>query len=190
MPKRTRQQQDKHNENRRNAKKEGKKAIVCMKYIAIKYPIIHEKVCKLYECINALYPEKRDLTKTPEFMRSTEEAVNIDLLQPVLEIPLMTKQASTSKEMPQNDTPEEIPSAIDVLDEEIQTIITELRQDPDLESIFNNFQMQEITVENTVETTVETSSFASDIDKIIQEEFNALGENFPDITDNEDHLFW
>ena len=170
-----------------------------MKYIAIKHPEIYTDACKLYDLISALYPGKRDLTATPEFKRCVEnENIKNSMLQPILEIPLMPKQISattttttttttTSKEMTQT---EEIPLAIHVADEEIEKMIADLREDPDLMSILNDFHLQEITVETTVETTAETSSFASEIDQMIQEEFNALGRDLPDIMDNEDELFW
>ena len=67
MPKRTREQQDLHNLNRRKLKKEGKKAIACMKYIGIRYPEIHTEASKLYDSVYVLYPGKRDLLETPEF---------------------------------------------------------------------------------------------------------------------------
>ena len=109
------------------------------------------------------------------------------MLQPILEIPLLSKQTtSTIKETTQNDKVEEIPLTIDATDEEIETMIAELREDPDLVSFFNDFHFEEITVE----TTVETSSLTTQIDQIIDEEFKTLGENFPDIIDNEDQLLW
>ena len=188
MPKRTREQQDKHNENRRKVKKEGKKATLCMKYIGIKYPKIYDEVNKLHDIIRALYPGKRDLSTTPEFTRCVQdENVKNNMLQPILEIPLLSKQTtSTIKETTQNDKVEEIPLTIDATDEEIETMIAELREDPDLVSFFNDFHFEEITVE----TTVETSSLTTQIDQIIDEEFKTLGENFPDIIDNEDQLLW
>ena len=69
MPKRTRQQQDLHNEARRKLKKDGKKAIFGMKYIELKHPGIHNDAFKLYDLLAALYPGKRDLTQTPEFKK-------------------------------------------------------------------------------------------------------------------------
>ena len=209
MPKRTRQQQDKHNENRRKVKKEGKKSIVCMQYIGIKYPKIYAEACKLHDYISAVYPGKRDLTRTPEFKRCTEdESVKNSMLQPMLQIPLMPKQihstltTTTSKEMPQTQSnqTEEIPPVIDVDDQEIQKMIAELRQDPDLTSIFKDFELpsDDIPVETIVIETSTTecvqqeeipSSFISEIDEIIQE-FDALGENFPNIIDNDDQIFW
>ena len=182
-----------------------------MKYIGIKYPKIYAEACKLHDYISAVYPGKRDLTTTPEFKHCTEdESVKNSMLQPMLQIPLMPKQihstlrTTTSKEMPQTQSnqTEEIPPVIDVDDQEIQKMITELRQDPDLASIFNDFELPAAyTTVETSTTVMETSidecvqeeeipsSFVSEIDEIIQE-FDALGENFPNIIDNDDQIFW
>ena len=166
-----------------------------MKYIGIKYPKIYDEANKLHDIISSLYPGKRDLAATPEFTRCVQdENVKNNMLHPILEIPLLSKQTtSTIKETTQTDKVEEIPLTIDATDEEIQTMIAELREDPDLLSFFNDFHFEETTAETTVETTVETttetSSLTTEIDQIIQEEFKTLGENFPDIIDNEDQLF-
>ena len=130
------------------------------------------------------------------------------MLQPMLQIPLMPKQihstltTTTSKEMPQTQSnqTEEIPPVIDVDDQEIEKIITELREDPDLTSIFNDFELPAAyTTVETSTTVMETSidecvqeeeipsSFVSEIDEIIQQ-FNAVGEDLPDISDDE--TFW
>ena len=207
MPKRTREQQDLHNLNRRKLKKEGKKAIVCMKYIGIRYPEIHTEASKLYDSVYVLYPGKRDLLETPEFKLATEgDDQKISMLQPILEIPLMSKTLATTttpEETTRTDQTQEVPFAFDATNEEIEAMITELRQDPDLVSIFNDFQFPEITVETQlpetsaettvetgVETITETSAQVSEIDRIIREEFMALGEDLPDIFDDQDELFW
>ena len=224
MPKRTREQQDLHNLNRRKLKKEGKKAIVCMKYIEIRYPEIHTEASKLYDSVYVLYPGKRDLLETPEFKFATEgDDKKISMLQPILEIPLMSKTLATTttpEETTRTDQTQEVPFSFDATNEEIQAMITELRQDPDLVSMFNDFQFPEITVETqlpettaettvetgvetqlletTAETTVETgvetitetSAQISEIDRIIREEFMALGDDLPDIFDDQNELFW
>ena len=196
MPKRTRQQQDLHNEARRKLKKDGKKAIFGMKYIELKHPGIHNDVFKLYDLLATLYPGKRDLTQTPEFKKCVEnENIKNTMLQPVLEIPLMTNQTPTTiTTAPQETTrTEEIPLQLALPDEEIDKMINDLREDPDLMSFFKDFQLNEITVETektTAETTPETSPYAAEIDQIIQDEFKALGADLPDITDNNDELLW
>ena len=200
MPKRTREQQDLHNLNRRKLSKEGKKAIVCMKYIGIRYPEIHTEASKLYDSVYVLYPGKHDLLKTPEFKLATEgEGQKISMLQPILEIPLMSKTLATTttpEETTRTDQTQEVPFAFDATNEEIEAMIAELRQDPDLVSIFNDFQFPEITVETEIvqtqlpETIMETPAQVSEIDRIIREEFMALGEDLPDIFDDQNELFW
>ena len=219
MPKRTRQQQDRHNETRRKLKKDGKKAIFGMKYIKLKHPEIHDDAFKLYDFLVTLYPGKRDLTQTPGFKKYMEnenikntmlqpvldqtpgfkkymenENIKNTMLQPVLEIPLTAIQTPTTITVPKETTrTEEIPLQLPLSDEETDKMINDLRQDPDLMSFFKDFQLNEITVETektTTETTPETSTYAAEIDQIIQDEFKALGNDLPDITDNNDELLW
>ena len=110
---------------------------------------------------------------------------------------------TTPEETTRTDQTQEVPFSFDATNEEIQAMITELRQDPDLVSMFNDFQFPEITVETqlpetTAETTVETgvetitetSAQVSEIDRIIREEFMALGDDLPDIFDDHNELFW
>ena len=236
MPKRTRQQQDKHNENRRLTKKEGRKTIVCMKYIKVKYPNIHDEACDFFDLVNKRYPGKRDLTRTYEFSQIKDQHVQKNtMLEPELKIELI----------PNNITPEEdILQVFNMESEEINKIIEELRKDPNLASAFDDVYTacETTTVEEmppivdnvkaytacettTVEemppivdnvkayitcetTTVEEMPPLVDesqkVDQIIQEihqdpelsplfhemeEFNALGENFSDISDD-DEIFW
>ena len=184
-----------------------------MKYVEIKYPKIYEEVSKLHHYINQVYPGKRDLTRTHVFKRCIEDQSGKNStfnLEPLLQIPLIPKQirpttTTTTKEMPQvlSNQTEEIPPVIDVHQEEIEKIIAELREDPDLTSIFNDFELPAAyTTVETSTTVMETSidecvqeeeipsSFVSEIDEIIQDiEFDALGQNFPDISDD-DEIFW
>ena len=211
---RTREQQDRHNENRRNMMKEARKSIFAMKYIKIKHPETYNEACNLYAFMNELYPSRRDLTKTQEFVKCTENGiVRNTILQPQLRIPLMPTRslpATTSEAIPsqpvetqeispQTVETQEIPFNYDATDEEIQTMLAELRQDPELGSIFDDFRLLETTVRTEVNTlkttvrtevnTVETTAFSSEIDQIIRDEFMALGEDLPDIYDNQDELF-
>ena len=215
MPKRTRQQQDKHNENRTLIKKEGRKAIMCMKYIKVKYPNIHDEACDFFDLVNKRYPGKRDLTRTYEFSQIKDQHVQKNtMLEPELKIELI----------PNNITPEEdILQVFNMESEEINKIIEELRKDPNLASAFDDVYTacETTTVEEmppivdnvkayiTCETTTEEempplADESQKIDQIIQEihqdpelsplfhemeEFNALGENFPDISDD-DEIFW
>ena len=217
MPKRTREQQHKHNESRRNQMKKAKKAMFAMEYMKIKHPEIHEEACKIYDFIHAVYPNKHDLTKTPEFVKITQNGLvrntilqsngrkRNNVLQPVLEIPLMhTTPTTATTTMPEAIPPQngetqetssqivetvEMPPTYNTLDQEIEAVIDDLRTDPDLQSIFDDFQVLETTIKTAVNTPMETTHLPSQIDQIIEEEFKRLGEDLPDLHDKPDELF-
>ena len=200
-----------------------------MEYIKIKHPKAHQEASKLYEFIYALYPSKRDLTKTVEFKKSTENGIVRNMLleacdfrrntnlHPRLEIPLITPpttttistqekspQAYETPEIPiinttppptatqeitsQSGEPQEIPFKFDATDQQIQALFDELRQDPLLESIFDDFQLVETVVETDPKKSTEIPEFSSEIDRIIQEECKDI-EDLPDIHDNQEELF-
>ena len=56
MPKRNRDQQEKHNEARRRLTAYGKKAIFSMQYIKTIQPEIVEEAGKIYDFLFAFYP--------------------------------------------------------------------------------------------------------------------------------------
>ena len=207
MP-RTRVQQDMHNERRRQVKKEGRKAIFCIKYIQLRYPQIHNEVCEFFTVVNQRYPGKRDLSKTYEFNRLKESAglvKNTMLLEPHLEIPLIPNNAVSTPTTTPTTTEEEIPPFINIESEEIDKIINELRKDPDLVSVFDDIELQSVSAHTTVETTAEeeippyVDTGSQEIGKIIEElcenpdlasafddielqlEFDALGEDLPEL---------
>ena len=193
-------------------KQEGRKAIVCLKYIKAKYENIYEEVCEFFDNVDRKYPGKRDLTKTYEFYKlkdqpKTTTTTTTTMLEPHLKIPLMPNNTVTI---------EEIPPVISFQDSEIEKIIKELRQDPDLASVFNNFELPPASDYTIMETSTgesiqeeeissldqESLSLDQEIDQIIQglqqdqelssifnnTEFNAVGEDLPDISDDE--TFW
>ena len=198
-----------------------------MEYIKIKHPKTHQEASRLYEFIYALYPSKRDLTKTVEFKKSTENGIVRNMLleaidfrrntnlHPRLEIPLITPPTtttttiSTQEKSPQvyetpeipiiNTTPSPPPTTtqeitsqsgepqenlfeFDATDQQIQALFDELRQDPLLESVFDDFQLMETVVETDPEKSTEIPEFSSEIDRIIQEECKDI-EDLPDIHD-------
>ena len=67
MP-RTRIQQDRHNEKRRQAQSKARQAVFSMEYIQIKHPEIYNEACEFFTLINSRYPDKHDLRKTNEFL--------------------------------------------------------------------------------------------------------------------------
>ena len=88
----------------------------------------------------------------------------------------------------QSGEPQEIPFKFDATDQQIQALIDELRQDPLLESVFDDFQLMETVVETDPEKSTEIPEFSSEIDRIIQEECKDI-EGLPDIHDNQEELF-
>ena len=173
-----------------------------MQYVQTRQPKLLEDATKLYDFLVGLYPGKHDLTKTAIYKKCIENEATINttlqyakenentnkILQPVLEIPLMPLQTP-------NETThtEEIPPQLPLLtDEETNNLIKDLTQDPDLMSFFKGVQVDEITVA-TEKSTMETvpKSPLSEIEQIIQDEFNALGADLPDIMENkDDELLW
>ena len=114
MPKRTREQQDAHNERRRIVNRQGRKAIVCMEYIKAKHPNIHDEACGFFDIINQRYPRKRDLTTTHEFnliknQRMVEPQLNILLIPNSAITTTKTNHVTTTEEIPPVTTTEEIP---------------------------------------------------------------------------------
>ena len=201
-----------HNERRRRVKQEGRKAIFCMQYIQARYPEIHNEACEFFTIVNQRYPGKRDLTKTCEFSHLKDQpglTKNTTLLEPHLEIPLIPKNTVST---PTNDpttiettTEEEIPPFVDMESEGFEKIIKELRQDPDLASVFDDIELQPVSAYTTIESTTEgeippfVDMGSQEIDKIVKEirenpdlasafndmelqlEFDALGEDLPEL---------
>ena len=199
MPKRNKEQQERHNEARRKLKKAGKKAIFCMQYVETKQPRLLEDATKLYDFLIELYPGKHDLTKTAIYKKCMENQDTINttlqyamnnknkILQPVLNIPLMPLQTPPSSTPNETTHTEEMPPQLPLLtDEETNNLIKDLSLDPDLMSFFEGVQVDEITVA-TEKSTMETvpKSPASEIQQIIQDEFNAQGADLPDIMKTE-----
>ena len=208
MPKRTRIQQDQHNQRRREQKKEAREATFCMSYILRKYPSIYNEASQLYKKINKKYPNKRDLTKTYEFKHPEDQKEpinnNIVILHPQLEIPLIINPIQKTNDPA---VVEEMPLLFpDMQNEEIERIIAELREDPDLASVFDQIHLGDVQAFETTETTLEKSQSWNETERdeianIIQElnedpnlakafndmEFDHLGEDLPEL---EDEQFW
>ena len=65
--KRTREQQDIYNEQRRANKSKTRQALFIAEYIQAKYFHLYGEACTFYNSLNTLYPTKYDLRKTTEF---------------------------------------------------------------------------------------------------------------------------
>ena len=155
-----------------------------MRYIHAKYPEIHDEACEFFNIVKQKYPGKRDLTKTCEFKHLKDQPglmENTTMLEPHLVIPLMPNNAVLAPTTMETTTEEEIPPVIDMESEEIEKIIDELRQDPDLASVFDDIEVSAYT---TVESTLEEEIPSFD-DMDLQLDFHALGEDLPELNDEE-----
>ena len=179
-----------------------------MRYIQARYPEIHDEACEFFTTVNQRYPGKRDLTKTCEFNHLKDQpglVKNTTMLEPHLEIPLMPNNAVLTPTTIETTTEEEIPPFVDMESEEIEKIINELRQDPDLASAFDDIELESVSAYTTIESTTEgeippyVDTRSQEIGKIVKEirenpdlasafndmelqlEFDALGEDLPEL---------
>ena len=205
MPKRTRDQQNKHNEARRSFVKKGKKAIFCLQHIKSINPNIVKEASEIYDYLYEFYPNKRDLTKTEIYQRelknkstasigsqrATGDNKQINQIEPVLTIPLLQTPLQPALSIStETARVEEIPPQIPVLtDEETDELVLELQNDPDFRYFFKAEPINEVTLpsgkspEGTEPKTIE-----EEIDRIIRAEFALLGTDLPDIVFKDDEL--
>ena len=230
MSKRTREQQDLHNQRRREAKQKGKQGIFIMKYIAIKHAEIYTEACEFYTELKDKYPMKRDLTNTSEFKRLGNKSTKITdviTLEPRLNINLLctdnnnqvfinsdnSNQVFINSDINQVSTnnnevtEQEVPfvNTESMKTDDIQKLIQELRQDPNLMSTFNDIVFEDPGMEITVGTTVaefcppadkESEEIAKIVSEICEDaelkeafnhvDFDHLGEDLPEVED----IFW
>ena len=67
MPKRTREQQEQYNEQRRRNKSKSRQALFVSEYVQNKYFDVYSEACTFFNALNAMYATKYDLRKTGEF---------------------------------------------------------------------------------------------------------------------------
>ena len=224
MPRRNREQQDKHNESRRKFIRDGKKAIFCIKHIEHTHPNLVKETYKIYDYLYKLYPGKRNLAKTDIYLKEIV-GKKINNLEPVLTIPLIQTRQSTSSTQTQRPTAQiknvydevkmyawpsntsttetqrptststqtqqstsvsttEIPI---LTDEETTTLVRELQSDPDLKYFFSDEALNQVTVSAEPEG-VDPISAEEEIDRIIQQEFEALGNDLFELECKDDEL--
>ena len=142
-------------------------------YIQTKYSKIYKEAEDYYKQLNSQYPNKRDLTKTQEFLylstgyktftcyykerhqakkkQKTQTDDNMEMHQAKkkqkthadnnmeLKIPLMSSEDVAIQQEP-----------LDMSDQTYESLITELRKDPDLYAIFNDMNI-EVNIPKTQE---------------------------------------
>ena len=195
MPKRNEQQRQKRNETRRNLKKLSRKAIFCFQHIRITQPAVYKEATDLYEYLNALYPNKHDLTRTQIYQKSLEsktvkeqvrkhakQCTNTNQnreVKPLLEIALMPQ--TTKKETLQEQATGVGMQLPTLTTEEMDTLVKDLQEDPNLKHFFN-------VQFNTELGGSKSKTIEEEIDEIIQQEFEALGAELADLTNVDDEL--
>ena len=198
MSKRTREQQIEHNRRRREIKQLERQGFFMMNYIQIIHPEIYNEVSKFHAELREKYPKKLNLTRTYEFRQlGNKPTNNIITLEPQLNIRLLsTQNQATTSNIEVTEAPLVNSEMLDA--DEIEKIIQELRNDPDLMSTFNDIKIEDPVDEITVETTPAEASSPNDneeIDKIVTEicqdaefmgAFEHLGEDLPELDD----IFW
>ena len=210
MP-RTRAQQDCHNERRRKAQSNGRKAIFSMEYIEIKYPEIYNEACKFFTVIDSKYPEKHDLRKTKEFLsfkESPELMKNMSSteLEPLLEIPLMSIDSrNTTSE-------QEIAHATDQIMEQSTPLrtVTAQTNEMTIDQEIPPVSLNEMTIDQEIPPVSLNDIDSNIIDQIIEQlrqdpdldnafndleqqiEFNELGQDLdiPELNLLEQELSW
>ena len=150
---------------RQNKKMERRLSVFVQDYVQEKYQSIHAEAISFYNTLNDLYPKKIDLRKTKEFRQwkktkpgnressattaatNTSQADQDPTVQQSNNSPLTIPQAETAPrelEIGAELTVEAAPLQSDpqsITDQRIEEIIQELRNDPDLNAIFNDVEM-------------------------------------------------
>ena len=222
MPKRDRQQLDKRNASRRKQKKLGRKGIFYMEHLQNTHPNFFTEVSELYEYLNTIYPKKHCLTKTQLYQKCIQDKTIKDKtikytakcgnqtgeIRPVLRIPLiqMPSTSTITRETPQQTAVPVVETTLPQLpqlpqtDEEINRLLKELQQDPDLRDFFQEDHSNDAVVRSLgpdfeqvipiqkVEEEVGPETLECEIDKIIREEFEQLGTDLPDLTNVDNEL--
>ena len=70
MPRRNNDQKFKRNATRRDNTTRNRKAVFCLKHLELTKPEIFKEAIGLYEFVNAIYPNKHDLTKTTLYQKT------------------------------------------------------------------------------------------------------------------------
>ena len=142
---------------RRCKKFEKRQALFVQEYVEEKYRAIYDEVIKFYNALNGLYPTKHDLRKTNEFKKwkkaiSGPSATNSqDNSGPSATNSQDNSGPSATNNQDSQDNPEstattsqvavEVLPPLQVNDQNITQILQELRDDPDLNTIFNEIEI-------------------------------------------------
>ena len=187
MPKRTKDQTIKRNATRRENSIRNRKAVFCLNHLKITKPEIYNQAVGLYEHVNSFYPTKHDLTRTVLYQKIingeyvTLRTDNYNVQAPTststatIDRTASTSTATTARkshievfpilEIPFIEVPQQEPLD-DISSDEIEILMNDLQQDPDLENFFN-----EVDVSSGES---EPKTLGEEIDNIINAEFQKL----------------
>ena len=127
-------------------------------YVKFKYPDVYEDAEACYQQLNAKYPDKRDLSKTLEYVQLTTGATSYTQYYNYRKLEKKTQEKSktaskttttTGKHVNTDNTdsmvlqipllsPETVASNVSLDIPEYNEVMTEIMQDPNLRAIFNN----------------------------------------------------
>ena len=168
-------------ETRKELVNAKRKARLISGYVKFKYPEVYADALNLYEFLNGAYPNKRDLTKTVEYLQITTGAVSYTKFyndrkaqkkhqekqtEMELRIPLLTRETVQSQ------TTLDIPGATDV--------VTEIMEDEPLRVVFNQITTETTTETTTTETTIhegETNTASPGIVQLDDTTYKSLVED-------------
>ena len=172
-------------------------------YLQVKYPKEYEEAEEYYKQLSVLYPGKRDLTKTTEFLylatgyrsyvqyyrsrihtkktKKIKEKTDISDNM-VLEIPLMS-----SNDMDTVVLEEKADESLVISDDIYDNLIREIRNDPELYAIFNDFNVDisqqplDLSQEQQIEINIPGPVSQEQIDEIISD----LEGSWPELFEEE-----
>ena len=139
------------NETRKMLSKTNRQARLMMQYVQVKYPDAYNDAEACYETLNAKYPNKRDLTKTIEFVQLNTGATTYAQYysyrkQQKREQEKKQAQATETTTTARNDmfdlripllSPEIVENNRSLNIPEYPEVMTEIVADPDLRTVFN-----------------------------------------------------
>ena len=153
---------EKKRKRNRERCEEHRKNKLMIEYIHIKHHMVYKEAEKFYTKLNKIYPNKRDLLKTPRYKELKEAAIN-DNMQ--LKIPLNSSSQSqpsipTTIEFPPGENPqanipalaentpvdeitpvdENMPMIEELPQDIVESIVKDLRADPNLNRLMNDVE--------------------------------------------------
>ena len=159
-------------------------------YVKKRYPEVNTEAYNYYEALQKKYPNKRDLTKTQEFLfllcqdkendgktlSNTQVTTTVINDSMKLQIPLMDK----------NDV--DTATNLNIPEDIYNSLITDLAKDPQLNTIFNDIIAEDKEQQHDENLQEQVDESLQDLDESLQELGNAFPELFEETTPLEKEL--